>query len=130
MTFEKILHEIISGLINTWNQNDMDSFSDYLTESVKVSSEHVKKVYPENLDDSIIGKNVVIDYWSKLTQILPIKYEGYDLVKIGSQAEVICHMSNSPKKSRLRFELDEYGKIKELHVEDFTPSKAPHEKLL
>lgn len=91
-----------------------------MNDSIVLKSEHVKKVHPENTECTLIGKSHVIHYWSQLTDIVSVKYDKFELVKIGSHAEAICYFKDSEEYSRLNIQLDEYGKINLLEVSDST----------
>jgi hypothetical protein len=83
MRFHEILEKVANEFTQHWNQWDINKLCSMMTEQVRLYSPMVKKVYPENEEMMIQGREEVRRYWIKLRNITG----GYEVNQISIQKE-------------------------------------------
>lgn len=122
MKFEEIIRSISEQFTRSWNNWDIDRRTNCLTNDVVLTSPNVSKVYPENLSNTICGKENIRVYWNQLAaQEGLFKVEQQSVSKEGMNVITLNKIIGSEIYIKETFTMNEYGKIKELMYEYIYP---------
>lgn len=112
LSFEKIIEQISNDYTNAWNNEDLEKLGSFLHKNVVVRSPQISKLFPENTDSELQGKDKVKEYWKRLfEEVGGLKVEQISLNKKGRTVttvnKVVAHNTTIIEE----FILDEYGFI-------------------
>lgn len=115
LSFEKIIEQISNDYTNAWNNEDLEKLGSFLHKNVVVRSPQISKLFPENTDSELQGKDKVKEYWKRLfEEVGGLKVEQISLNKKGRTVttvnKVVAHNTTIIEE----FILDEYGFILDL----------------
>lgn len=115
LSFEKIIEQISNDYTNAWNNEDLEKLGSFLHKNVVVKSPQISKLFPENTDSELQGKDKVKEYWKRLfKEVGGLKVEQISLNKKGRTVttvnKVVAHNTTIIEE----FILDEYGFILDL----------------
>jgi hypothetical protein len=112
MNIEDIVYKIGRGLIQSWNNGEIEKIIGYMSENVVVTSPHIKLFYPLNNDNKIVGKVKLSEYWKNLVQIGGnFKLTLIEFKKENNKLTIICSLNNRKEKMHTICLYNEYGKV-------------------
>jgi hypothetical protein len=115
MKFEELIQQISEQFTDAWNRWDMEEMMRHLCPNVILKSPNVSQIYPDNVNNTLEGKEVVRTYWTALYQKNgPFKVRQLSFRKEGTQIFTENHILGTQMVISETFILNEYGKIKYL----------------
>ena len=115
LSFEKIIEQISKDYTDAWNNEDLEKLGSFLHKNVVVKSPQISKLFPENIDSELQGKDQVKAYWKRLfNEIGCLKVEQVSLNKKGRTVTTINKVLSHNTTIVEEFILDEYGYILDL----------------
>ena len=113
MKFEELIQQISEQFTDAWNRWDMDEMMRHLCPNVILKSPNVSLIYPDNVNNTLEGKEVVRAYWMALyLKNGPFKVRQLSFRKEGTQIFTENHILGTQMVISETFILNEYGKIK------------------
>ena len=115
MNFQLLIEQIVNDFMDAWNHRDMDKVSLFLSANVCARSPYISRIYPENSDNLLRSKELVMQYYRKLNaeHFFPMKL--LVLTKQDKTLNVEIDIGSELSKMYAIFIIDEYGKF--THVE-------------
>jgi len=131
MKFEELIQQISEQFTDAWNRSDIDEMMRHICPNVILKSPNVSLIYPDNVSNTLEGKEVVRMYWKALKQKNgPFKVKQISFRKVGPQIFTENHILGTQMIITETFILNEYGKIKFLeysyHIDELI---EPHTSL-
>lgn len=118
MRIEDLMKKTTEEFIQLWNKWDLDAAMKYFKDDIVFYSENVSKIYPENTEGKLVGRENVRLYWIELKrQIGELKFELEDFKKVDNQIFTISRIIGQDKKLHSFFTYNEYGRLTELRFE-------------
>ncbi len=118
MKFEDIIRIISEDFTKAWNDWDIDKLMTHLATHVEIHSPKIKVVYPENTDCTLIGKEAVLEYWTRLKKISgDYRVEQISLKKEDREVKTVNKVIGKGITIYETFIVNEYGKIEYLKYE-------------
>ena len=71
MQFNAIILQVSKDFIHAFNQRDFDNLSHFLTLHFYIQSDNIQKIYPNKVDNKIVGIEEAIEYWKELVVLNP-----------------------------------------------------------
>ncbi len=118
MKFEDVLKHISEEFTQAWNDGDLGKIVHFLTNDISVQSPNISRLYPENTNNIIVGKENVINYWKLLSETYGyFEVAQTSIQKRDNHVVTMNTIVGTGITIKETFKVNEYGKIKELIYE-------------
>jgi len=126
LSFEKIIEQISKDYTDAWNNEDLEKLGSFLHKNVVVRSPQISKLFPENTESELQGKDRVKEYWRSLfDEIGSLKVNQISLIKNGRTVTTINKVMSHNTTIVEEFILDEYGFILDLKYTYYHDGQQP-----
>ncbi|HMT34458.1 MAG TPA: hypothetical protein PKC41_01290, partial [Chitinophagaceae bacterium] len=105
--------------IHAFNQRDFDNLSHFLTLHFYIQSDNIQKIYPNKVDNKIVGIEEAIEYWKELVVLNPtFKFdESFQVISNKGKNIQYSGLLTNGKPYQAKFIINEYAKFECLILE-------------
>ncbi|MBK6330812.1 MAG: hypothetical protein IPL09_13095 [Bacteroidetes bacterium] len=119
MQFNAIILQVSKDFIHAFNQRDFDNLSHFLTLHFYIQSDNIQKIYPNKVDNKIVGIEEAIEYWKELVVLNPtFKFdESFQVISNKGKNIQYSGLLTNGKPYQAKFIINEYAKFECLILE-------------
>ena len=119
MQFNAIILQVSKDFIHAFNQRGFDNLSHFLTLHFYIQSDNIQKIYPNKVDNKIVGIEEAIEYWKELVVLNPtFKFdESFQVISNKGKNIQYSGLLTNGKPYQAKFIINEYAKFECLILE-------------